>query len=61
MGLGCGNPQAIAALREGETVLDAGLPDAYGPDVFGVKAHLVYQHVFEQYWGDGRSVYADVA
>jgi len=24
MGLGCGNPQAIAALREGETVLDLG-------------------------------------
>lgn len=24
VGLGCGNPQAIAALREGETVLDLG-------------------------------------
>src|SRR5215212_11828268 len=24
MGLGCGNPQAIAALRSGETVLDLG-------------------------------------
>src|SRR5688572_15283873 len=24
LGLGCGNPQAIAALREGETVLDLG-------------------------------------
>src|SRR5437870_1663854 len=24
MGLGCGNPQAIASLREGETVLDLG-------------------------------------
>lgn len=24
MGLGCGNPQAIAALKEGETVLDLG-------------------------------------
>ena len=24
MGLGCGNPQAIAALRAGETVLDLG-------------------------------------
>lgn len=24
MGLGCGNPQSIAALKEGETVLDLG-------------------------------------
>src|SRR4051812_22012464 len=24
LGLGCGNPQAIAALREGETVIDLG-------------------------------------
>jgi arsenite methyltransferase len=32
MGLGCGNPQAIAALKEGETVLDLG--SGAGFDVF---------------------------
>jgi SAM-dependent methyltransferase len=32
LGLGCGNPQAIAALREGETVLDLG--SGAGFDVF---------------------------
>ena len=32
MGLGCGNPQAIAALKEGETVLDLG--SGGGFDVF---------------------------
>jgi hypothetical protein len=28
MGLGCGNPQAIAALKSGETVLDLGAAEA---------------------------------
>ena len=32
MGLGCGNPQAIAALKKGETVLDLG--SGAGFDVF---------------------------
>lgn len=32
MGLGCGNPQAIAAIKEGETVLDLG--SGGGFDVF---------------------------
>ncbi len=32
LGLGCGNPQAIAALKEGETVLDLG--SGAGFDVF---------------------------
>lgn len=45
MGLGCGNPQAIASLREGEAVLDLG--SGGGFDAFlaakqvGVKGHVI--------------------
>ena len=38
MGLGCGNPQAIAALRPGETVLDLGAGG--GVDCFLAARHL---------------------
>lgn len=45
LGLGCGNPQAIAALREGERVLDLG--SGAGFDAFlaakrvGVRGHVI--------------------
>lgn len=37
------------------------LPDAYTPDLFEEKAGVVFQHVYETYYGGGGSVYAHTA
>jgi type I restriction enzyme R subunit len=34
------------------------LPPVYSPDVYDRKCDVVYQHVFDSYFGEGRSVYA---
>ena len=39
-----------------ETVLDE-LPRAFTPDLYQQKCELVYQHVFDSYSGQGRSLY----
>jgi type I restriction enzyme, R subunit len=44
-----------------ERVLDSGLPGVYSPELFEVKAGAVYQHVYEAYYGAGKSVYSGVA
>ena len=44
-----------------ETVLDGGLPDPYTREVFARKADAVFQHVYESYYGAGKSIYAEVA
>ena len=41
-----------------EKVLDRGLPRAYTPELFEEKAAAVFQHVYDAYYGAGRSVYA---
>jgi SAM-dependent methyltransferase len=45
MGLGCGNPQAIAALRRGETVLDLGSGGGFdcflAADAVGESGHVI--------------------
>jgi type I restriction enzyme, R subunit len=33
------------------------LPEVYTPELFGEKCDAVYQHVFDSYFGEGRSVY----
>ncbi|MGD9706405.1 MAG: type I restriction endonuclease subunit R [Candidatus Delongbacteria bacterium] len=43
-----------------EKLLDEGLPRVYSPDLFEQKTSAVYQHVYEAYYGAGRSIY-DVA
>jgi len=43
-----------------EKLLDQGLPRAYTPDLFEQKATAVFQHVYDAYFGAGRSVYATV-
>jgi type I restriction enzyme R subunit len=38
-------------------VLDE-LPDKYDADLYEQKCEVVYLHVFDSYWDDGRNVYA---
>ncbi len=41
-----------------EQTLDAGLPNVYSADLYNRKCDLVYQHVYDAYYGPGQSVYA---
>ncbi|MDQ7825676.1 MAG: type I restriction endonuclease subunit R [Candidatus Eremiobacteraeota bacterium] len=41
-----------------EKVLDQGLPRAYTPELFELKTTAVFQHVYDSYYGAGRSLYA---
>lgn len=41
-----------------EEVLDMGLPRAYSPEFYKQKCDLVYQHVYDSYYGQGKSVYS---
>jgi type I restriction enzyme, R subunit len=51
--------QSRAAVRlTVETTLDQ-LPDKYDADLFQQKCEVVYLHVFDSYWDDGRSVYSE--
>lgn len=50
--------QARAAVRQAiENALDQGLPDAYDQTLYQDKCDRVYQHVYDSYYGEGRSVY----
>ena len=40
-----------------EETLDE-LPDAFGKDLFDQKCNVVFQHVYESYYGQGQSVYS---
>jgi len=41
-----------------ETVLDEMLPKSYPSDLYQQKCNTVYQHVYDSYYGAGKSVYA---
>ena len=41
-----------------EKMLDQGLPKVYTPEIFDRKTTTVFQHVYDSYFGAGRSVYA---
>jgi type I restriction enzyme R subunit len=41
-----------------EKILDQGLPRVYTPELFEQKTTAVFQHVYDAYFGAGRSVYA---
>lgn len=40
-----------------EDALDEGLPRAYSKDIYETKCTAVFEHVYESYQGEGRSVY----
>ena len=46
-----------AVLLSIEYALD-GLPPSYSQDTYREKCNLVYQHIFDSYYGEGRSVYS---
>jgi len=37
--------------------LDRELPRAYTPEIFNTKCDLVYQHIYDNYYGQGQSLY----
>lgn len=41
-----------------QKVLDEGLPRSYTPEIYQQKCDELYQHIYDSYYGQGRSVYA---
>ncbi len=40
-----------------ENILDKGLPQPYTPELFNQKSEAVYQHIYDSYYGEGKSIY----
>ena len=40
-------------------ILDAELPQPYTPELFGPKTEAVYQHIYDSYYGEGKSIYTE--
>jgi len=54
--------QARAAVRVAiRDVLSDELPDAYSKELYQQKCDLLYQHVYDSYFGQGRSIYTPAA
>ncbi|HJT57010.1 MAG TPA: type I restriction endonuclease subunit R [Ktedonobacteraceae bacterium] len=47
--------RVLTAVRD---ILDSGLPRAYTKDLYERKCDEVYQHIYDSYYGQGRSIYA---
>lgn len=41
-----------------ETVLDSDLPRSYSTEIFRKKCEIVYQHIYDNYYGAGNSLYS---
>ena len=41
-----------------QTIFDKELPESYTKDIFGEKCGFVYQHIYDSYYGAGKSIYA---
>ena len=53
--------QTRAAVRQMiEMALDEFLPKTYNKEIYEQKCERVYQHVYDAYVGQGRSVYATI-
>jgi len=44
--------------KEIEVGLDKGLPEAYSQEDYDLKCNVAFQHVFDNYFGEGRSVFS---
>ena len=54
--------QARAQVRLAiEDILDEGLPRAYTKELFATKSAVLFEHVYEAYLGEGKSVYSEAA
>ena len=54
--------QAIAAVKkEIEDELDRGLPESYNIETYKEKCNAIFQHIYDSYAGDSRSIYEAVA
>jgi type I restriction enzyme R subunit len=54
------NQQTRAGVQlEIEKILDK-LPENYDAELYKLKCQIVYQHVYDSYYGDGRSIYTSL-
>ena len=44
-----------------QTKLDEGLPECYTEPLFVQKSKAIYQHVYDSYYGEGKSIYTETA
>ena len=41
-----------------QALFDQELPQAYSPDLYRQKCDQVYQHIYDSYFGAGKSIYS---
>ncbi len=46
--------QVLTTIKD---VLDDGLPRSYTPEKYNEKCQVIYQHIYDNYYGQGRSIY----
>lgn len=52
--------QSTAEVRETvSNILDDELPQPYTQELFGQKSEAVYQHIYDSYYGEGKSIYTE--
>ena len=52
--------QSKAEVRETvSNILDDGLPQPYTYELFNQKSETVYQHIYDSYYGEGKSIYTE--